>query len=51
MKEEVYVDIVYISEREVKNDINDRENDEDIRCDVADVDEVDKENEVDKRMG
>ena len=45
------MDIVYISEREVKNDINDRENDKDIRCDVEDVDEVDKENEVDKRMG
>ena len=36
MKEEVYVDIVYIK---------------DIRCDVEDIDEVDKENEVDKRMG
>ena len=50
MIEKVYVDIVYISEREVKNDINDRENDEDIRCDVEDVDEIDKENEVDERM-
>ena len=42
---------ILVREREVKNDINDRENDEDIRCDVEDVDEVDKENEVDKRIG
>lgn len=45
------MNIVYISEREVKNDINDRENDEDIRCDVEDVDEVDKEDKEDKRIG